>query len=218
MDLIPMRPVTFVAMLRWKCTRPEYLRLMNNDRNIGRLLLGYFFRGLLLIVPVAVIVIVGVGALTWLDQIVHVNIPGLGIVIVLVSIVLIGWLGSTFFYQRLAEIGDDLLRRIPFLKTIYDALKDLMEGLVGSKKKFDRPVMITPLDGSGLAQLGFLTQEDLTHLGIDNTHVAVYVPYSFAWSGRLFIVPVSCVTPIDAKAAEVMKFILSGGVTRVDDE
>jgi uncharacterized membrane protein len=77
--------------------------------------------------------------------------------------------------------------------------------------------MITPLDGSGLAQLGFLTQEDLTHLGIDSMHVAVYVPYSFAWSGRLFIVPVSCVTPIDAKAAEVMKFILSGGVTRVDE-
>lgn len=191
---------------------------MKNDRNIGRILLGYFFRGLLLIVPVAVIVFVAVGALTWLDQIVHVKTPGLGIVIVLASILAIGWLGSTFLYQRLAEIGDDILRRIPFLKTIYDALKDLMEGLVGSKKKFDRPVMITPLDGSGLAQLGFLTQEDLTHLGLNKDHVAVYVPYSFAWSGRLFIVPVSCVTPIDAKAAEVMKFILSGGVTRVDDE
>ena len=180
--------------------------------------MGYFFRGLLLIVPVAVIGMVAFEALRWLDQIVKVEIPGLGIVIVLVGIVLIGWLGSTFFYQRLAEMGDDLLRRVPFLKTIYDALKDLMEGLVGSKKKFDRPVMITPLDGSGLAQLGFLTQEDLSHLGIDKTHVAVYVPYSFAWSGRLFIVPVSSVTPVDAKATEVMKFILSGGVTRVEDE
>jgi uncharacterized membrane protein len=190
---------------------------MKNDRTIGRILLGYFFRGLLLIVPVAVIGVVAFEALVWLDQIVHVKVPGLGIVIVLTSILVIGWLGSTFVYQRLAEIGDDILRRIPFLKTVYDALKDLMEGLVGSKKKFDRPVMITPLDGSGLAQLGFLTQEDLTHLGIDSMHVAVYVPYSFAWSGRLFIVPVSCVTPIDAKAAEVMKFILSGGVTRVDE-
>lgn len=191
---------------------------MKEERNIGRILLGYFFRGLLLIVPVAVIAVVAFEALAWLDQIVHVDIPGLGIVIVLTSIVIIGWLGSTFLYQRLAEIGDDLLRRVPFLKTVYDALKDLMEGLVGSKKKFDRPVMITPLDGSGLSQLGFLTQEDLTHLGIAGSLVAVYVPYSFAWSGRLFIVPVSCITPLDAKAAEVMKFILSGGVTRVDDE
>lgn len=191
---------------------------MEPERNIGRILMGYFFRGLLLIVPVAVIGMVAFEALRWLDQIVKVDIPGLGIVIVLVGIVLIGWLGSTFFYQRLAEIGDDVLRRVPFLKTVYDALKDLMEGLVGSKKKFDRPVLVTPLDGSGLAQLGFLTQEDLSHLGIDSTHVAVYVPYSFAWSGRLFIVPVGSVTPVDAKAAEVMKFILSGGVTRVEDE
>ena len=191
---------------------------MNDDRNIGRLLLGYFFRGLLLIVPVAVIVAVAFEALRWLDQIVQVDIPGLGIVIVLTSIIVIGWLGSTFFYQRMAEIFEDVLRRVPFLKTVYDALKDLMEGLVGSKKKFDRPVLVTPLDGSGLGQLGFLTQEDLSHLGVDSNHVAVYVPYSFAWSGRLFIVPVACITPIDAKAAEVMKFILSGGVTRVDEE
>lgn len=191
---------------------------MNGKRKPGQLLLGYFFRGLLLIVPVAVIGLIAFEALTWVDQIVHVDIPGLGLVIVLTSVVLIGWLGSTFLYQRLAEIGDDLLGRIPFLKTVYDALKDLMEGLVGSKKKFDRPVMISPLDGSGLNQLGFLTQEDLAHLGIGSDHVAVYVPYSFAWSGRLFIVPVSSITPIDAKAAEVMKFILSGGVTRMEEE
>ena len=191
---------------------------MKEERNLGRILLGFFFRGLLLIVPVAVISVVAFEALAWLDQIVQVDIPGLGILIVLASIVLIGWLGSTFLYERIAEIGDDLLRRVPFLKTVYDALKDLMEGLVGSKKKFDRPVLITPLDGSGLAQLGLLTQEDLAHLGISKEHVAVYVPYSFAWSGRLFIVPASCVTPVDAKAAEVMKFILSGGVTRVEED
>ena len=191
---------------------------MNYRRNLGQLLLGYFFRGLLLIVPVAVIVLVAYEVLTWVDQIVQVDIPGLGILIVLASVVLIGWLGSTFLYQRLAEIGDDLLRRVPFLKTVYDALKDLMEGLVGSKKKFDRPVLVTPQDGSGLGQLGFLTQEDLTQMGLGAEYVAVYVPYSFAWSGRLFIVPASAVKPVDAKAAEVMKFILSGGATRVDEE
>lgn len=191
---------------------------MNARRNIGRILLGYFFRGLLLIVPVAVIFLVAYEVLTWLDQIVQVDIPGLGVLIVLASVVLIGWLGSTFVYERLAEIGDDILRRVPFLKTVYDALKDLMEGLVGSKKKFDRPVLVTPQDGSGLGQLGFLTQEDLSQIGLGTGYVAVYVPYSFAWSGRLFIVPVSAVKPIDAKAAEVMKFILSGGVTRMDEE
>lgn len=191
---------------------------MKEKRNIGRLLLGYFFRGLLLIVPVAVIIVVTFEVLAWLDRIVDVDVPGLGILIVLASVMVIGWLGSTFVYQRLAEVGDDLLRRIPLLKTIYDALKDLMEGLVGSKKKFDRPVLVKHENESGMGMLGFLTQEDLTDLGMGADQVAVYVPHSFAWSGRLFIVPASSVTPIDAKASEVMKFILSGGVTRVDEE
>lgn len=191
---------------------------MIEKRKLGRILLGYFFRGLLLIVPVAVIIVVTYEVLKWVDQIVEVDVPGLGVLIVLASVMVIGWLGSTFVYQRFAEIGDDLLRRVPFLKTVYDALKDLMEGLVGSKKKFDRPVLVKREDESGMGMLGFLTQEDLTDLGMAADLVAVYVPHSFAWSGRLFIVPASSVTPIDAKASEVMKFILSGGVTRVDEE
>lgn len=191
---------------------------MDPRRSLWQRLLGYFFRGLLLVVPVAVIAWVSFLVLAWLDRIVHMKIPGLGLLIVLASIIVIGWLGSTFVYQRIAEIGDDLLRRIPLLKTVYDALKDLMEGLVGSKKKFDRPVLVMPQNGSGMGVLGFLTQEDLTHLGVDDTLVAVYVPHSFAWSGRLFVVPASSVTVLDAKAAEAMKFILSGGVTRMDEE
>ncbi|MBS1580641.1 MAG: DUF502 domain-containing protein [Bacteroidetes bacterium] len=189
-----------------------------NERRLSRILLGYFFRGLLLTVPIAVMAVVAYKALAWLDQIIKVDIPGLGLAILLASITLIGWMGSTFLYQRLAELGDDLLRRIPFLKTVYDTLKDLMEGLVGSKKKFDRPVLVRPLDGSGLEQLGFITQTDLSHLGLPSDRVAVYIPHSFAWSGRLFVVPASAITLIDAKAAEVMKFILSGGVAQVEEE
>ncbi|MFT3884634.1 MAG: DUF502 domain-containing protein [Flavobacteriales bacterium] len=187
-------------------------------RRLLNIVLGYFFRGLLLTVPIAVMVVVAYKVLAWLDRIIPVDVPGLGLLILLSGITIMGWMGSTFLYQRLAELGDDLLRRIPFLKTVYDTLKDLMEGLVGSKRKFDRPVLVRPLDGSGLEQIGFMTQSDLGHLGIPGDKVAVYIPHSFAWSGRLFVVPASAVTPLDAKAAEVMKFILSGGVADVDDE
>jgi uncharacterized membrane protein len=111
-----------------------------------------------------------------------------------------------------------VLQRIPFLKTIYDALKDLVEALVGSKKKFDRPVLVKLAIGSSVEKLGFITQDDLGILGIGGGKVAVYLPHSFAWSGNLYIVPVEQVTPIDAKAGDVMKFIVSGGVAHVDDE
>jgi len=187
-------------------------------RHIWRIVLSYFFRGLLLTVPVAVLAMVLWKALTWLDQIIPYDIPGLGILTLLASVTLIGWLGSTVLYQPFAEFGNEVLQRIPFLKTIYDALKDLVEALVGSKKKFDRPVLVKLAIGSSVEKLGFITQDDLGILGIGGGKVAVYLPHSFAWSGNLYIVPVEQVTPIDAKAGDVMKFIVSGGVAHVDDE
>ncbi len=48
--------------------------------------------------------------------------------------------------------------------------------------------------------------------------VAVYLPHAFAWSGNLVIVPAKNVTILDARAADIMKFVVSGGVSKVDDE
>jgi uncharacterized membrane protein len=187
-------------------------------RSLGRLALGFFLRGLLLVVPIAAIIWASVRALNLLDGIIPVGIPGLGILILLASITIIGWLGSTFLYEPLAALGEEVLQRIPFLKSIFDALKDLMEALVGNKRKFDRPVLVRMIKGAEIEKLGFLTQSDLSLLGIPGNKVAVYLPHSFAWSGNLYIVPADNVTPIDAGAGDVMKFIVSGGVVNVDDD
>lgn len=179
---------------------------------LGRIIVGYFFRGLLLTVPLAILLYVLYRSLTYLDSIIPYEIPGLGILTLLVGITVIGYLGSTVLYQPIADFGHEVLQRIPFLKTIYDALTDMMEALVGSKKKFDQPVLVRLLDGSRLEKLGFITSKDMTYLGIAGGKVAVYLPHSFAWSGNLYIVPAENVTPINARAGDVMKFIVSGGV------
>ena len=187
-------------------------------RSTGRVILGYFLRGLLLLVPITVVVWALWRVLAFLDNIIKTDIPGLGIILLLVIVTVAGWLGSTIFFQPLAEIGDDLLQRIPFIKTMYGALKDLVEALVGSKRKFDRPVLVRFGEGVQAERLGFITQEDLDHLGISKDKVAVYFPHSFAWSGNLLIVPRANITALDANAADVMKFAVSGGVSQVDEE
>jgi len=188
-----------------------------NARRNSRILLGYFFRGLLLLVPITVIVWAVWRVLAFLDGIIQTDIPGLGILILLAIITAAGWLGSTILFQPLAEIGDELLQKVPVIKTMYGALKDMMEALVGSKRKFDRPVLVR-LGGLEAERLGFITQEDLEHLGIGAEKVAVYMPHSFAWSGNVFIVPRTNVRPIDANPADVMKFAVSGGVSKVAEE
>ncbi|MFN3875479.1 MAG: DUF502 domain-containing protein [Flavobacteriales bacterium] len=189
-----------------------------NARRTSRVVLGYFFRGLLLLVPITVIVWALWRVLAYLDSIIPTDIPGLGILILLAIVTAAGWLGSTILFQPLAEMGDDILQRVPVIKTMYGALKDMMEALVGSKRKFDRPVLVKLGGGFDAERLGFITQHDLVHLGIGPDKVAVYIPHSFAWSGNVFIVPKANVTPIAANPADVMKFAVSGGVSKVAEE
>ncbi len=189
-----------------------------SPRRIGRILLGYFLRGLLLVVPATILLWALWRALAFLDGIIPIDIPGLGLLTLLVGLTVFGWLGSTILYQPVAEFGEEVLKRIPFLKTFYGAIKDLVEAVVGNKKRFDRPVLVRMAGSGDLEKLGFMTEDDLGHLGIPGGKVAVYLPHSFAWSGNLYIVPAVNVTPIDARAADVMKFVVSGGVAKVDDD
>ncbi|TXI78120.1 MAG: DUF502 domain-containing protein [Flavobacteriales bacterium] len=187
-------------------------------RRIGRILLSFFFRGLLLLAPVTIILWALWQSLRFLDGIIPLEIPGLGLLSLLAIITVVGWLGTTFLYEPLAVFGEELLQRIPFVKTLYDAIKDLVEAIVGSKRKFDRPVLVKLGGGSEVERLGFITQTDLSHIGVGEAKVAVYLPHAFNWSGNLYIVPMANVTPIDARAADVMKFVVSGGVSHVDDD
>ena len=186
--------------------------------NVGKFLLNYFFRGLLLLVPITIIGWALWQGLVFLDGLIPTDIPGLGLLILLAVVTFAGWLGSTLMFHPIVEIGEELLQRIPFLKTMYGAVKDLVEALVGNKRKFTRPVLVRLGQGMDVHRLGFITQDDLSHLGIGPDRVAVYMPHAFNWSGNLMIVPVKNITPLHARAADVMMFVVSGGVSQVDEE
>ena len=68
---------------------------------------------------------------------------------------------------------------------------------------------------ANIQELGFITQDDLTEWGIKEKY-AVYLPYSYSFSGRLVIVPKEQITMLNTDGADAMKFIISGGVTDVD--
>lgn len=192
--------------------------MSETTRRIHTTVLGYFLRGLLLLVPITITIWALFQVLAFLDGIIKLDFPGLGLLTLLAIVTVAGWLGSTILFQPLAEIGEDLLQRIPFLKTLYGALKDMVAAFVGNKKKFDRPVLVKLGSGMDVRRVGFITQEDLSHIGMGSDMVAVYLPHAFAWSGNLVIVPRSNVTALDARATDVMKFAVSGGVSQVDDD
>ena len=108
--------------------------------------------------------------------------------------------------------------KAPIIKTVYTSVQDLVAAFVGQKKKFNQPVLVKLTKDSNLEKPGFITRESLDLLGIPKGKVAVYLPHSYAWSGNLFIVPEDQVTPLSISASEMMKFIVSGGVSSLEGE
>lgn len=174
----------------------------------------FFFQGLLLVVPLATTVYVLVASFVWVDELISIkNIPGLGLLIILVSITVIGVMSSTFLVKPLISWGEGLLIKLPIVNIIYSSIKDLLEAFVGNKKKFNHPVIVTLNKHEQIRRFGFITLEDVSALGLDNETIAVYLPHSYNISGNLYFVPKENVSPLNLPAADVMKFIVSGGIS-----
>lgn len=186
-------------------------------------LIRYFFQGLLLISPLAITIYAIVVSLEFIDglliqyltRIIGFKIPGLGLIIILSFITIIGVLGSSILIKPVLNSLDKIISQAPLVKIIYTSIKDFMSAFVGKDKKFTEPVLVKVNKDSDLEKLGFITQHDLTSLGIEAGKVAVYLPHSYNFSGNLFIVPSANVKPINANSAELMKFIVTAGVTTI---
>ncbi len=186
----------------------------------------FFFQGLLYVVPVGVTLYVIVFAFIWLDGLLRdlevfqhepyaqFNFPGLGLLVIILCITLIGFIGQVLITAPIENRFERSLKKAPLIKIIYTSVKDLLSAFVGKERKFERPVLVT-LDKEGIMErFGFITASDLNELGIKDK-IAVYLPSSYGILGELYVVPSGNVKPIDAHPADVMKFIVSGGVAKV---
>ncbi|MBN2731669.1 MAG: DUF502 domain-containing protein [Balneolaceae bacterium] len=187
-------------------------------------IVNYFFRGLLFVFPVVATLYIIIAAVQWsntvfndlLYQWLGVDIPGLGIITVFFAVSLIGYLFSRAFVKPVVGYFDRFMAKVPLVKIIYTALKELTEAFVGDKKRFNKPVIadFNQAEGNTVKRIGFITQTDLANLGLTDM-VAVYCPHSYNFSGNLYLVPKKAVTPVELSSADVMKYVVSAGVTKL---
>jgi uncharacterized membrane protein len=178
-------------------------------------LLNYFLRGLVVVVPLALTLYVCAIIFTTIDSWLGLRIPGVGFVLTLVVITLVGFAASSFVTRSLIAALDRVLERLPFVRLLYSSAKDMLNAFVGEKKRFDKPVLVSINADRSVKVLAFLTSESLSALGVADM-VTVYMPQSYGFAGHILVVPSDRVERIDADAAEVMAFIISGGVTQVE--
>jgi uncharacterized membrane protein len=178
-----------------------------------KLLIKNFLNGCLVLVPTAATVYVVVVLFEAIDGWLGLPIPGAGLLITVVLITAIGAFASNVVGKRLVGLADRLLAKLPLVKLLYTGLRDFTAALLGDRKTFDRPVVVS-IDSQGeqgIKVFGFITRDDLSAFGL-TTHVAVYVPQSINFAGQLLLVPRERVRPIEVAPAELLPVIVSGAI------
>lgn len=187
-----------------------------------RKLTQYFLQGVLLVAPVAIVIYIVYSIFVsvdgWLtrnfETLIGFNIPGLGILILVVFLTILGFIAETTLIKPLQKIVQRLIERIPVLNLLYSSLNDLFSAFVGKEKKFNVPVKVLFNAENNLWKMGFVTRETMESIG-NKELSAVYFPHSYNFSGELYLIPSERIIKLDISPAEAMKFIVSGGVTHI---
>tara|TARA_B100000401_G_C52534282_1_gene590642 strand:+ start:79 stop:693 length:615 start_codon:yes stop_codon:yes gene_type:complete len=146
------------------------------------------------------------------------DIPGVEILIALLFITLIGWLSLSFIGKKFFEIFNNILKKIPILRTIYSAIGQMTESFTKSDNK-QKSVVLLEYPRKGVWAVGFATKENtgLIKEKLNQELINVFVPTTpNPTSGFLLMVPKKDLIFLDITFEQASKFIVSAGTTNID--
>jgi uncharacterized membrane protein len=143
--------------------------------------------------------------------------PGMGLVAGVGLVLGAGVLTQAWLVRRLFKFGEDLLNKIPLVKTLYGSVRDLMNFFAGPEKTGIEQVVMVELSKGGPRLLGFVTRDDAAGLpggAASNTdRIAVYLPMSYQVGGFMAVVPRTSVTPVDMSIEDGMRYAVTAGLS-----
>ncbi len=146
------------------------------------------------------------------------NIPGVEILIALFFITFIGWLSLSFLGKKIFEFLNNILKKIPILRTIYSAIGQMTESFTKTDNN-QKSVVLLEYPRKGIWAVGFATKENkgLIQKKINEELINVFVPTTpNPTSGFLLMVPKKELIFLDISFEQASKFIVSAGTTNID--
>jgi uncharacterized membrane protein len=139
--------------------------------------------------------------------------PGMGLITGFLLLFVVGLAVNAFLVRRVLAMGEELLLRVPVVKTVYSAIRDMTRLVNTDKKKGDLDRVVTLDYGPGKL-IGFVTQEHANTLGIGggDDMVAVYLPMSYQIGGYTLYVSRARLHETDLTVEQAMRIVLTGGV------
>ena len=145
------------------------------------------------------------------------DIPGVEIVIALVIITFIGWLSLSFLGKKFFELFNNILKKIPILRTIYSAIGQMTETFTKSDNN-QKSVVLLEYPRKGIWAVGFATKENqgIIKDKVKEAIVNIFVPTTpNPTSGFLLMVPKKDLIYLDITFEQASKFIVSAGTTNI---
>ncbi len=199
-------------------TEKKSKSILTNFRN-------YFIAGIVVLIPIGITVYLTLFFIKISSKILPneinpnhylpYNIPGLEILISLVLITFIGWISLSFLGKKLLNIFNNILKKIPILRTIYSAILQMTETFTKSDNN-KKNVVLIEYPRKGMWAVGFATKENSTEMTTKTKKnlINVFVPTTpNPTSGFLLMVPKDEIIYLDLNFEEASKFIVSAGTS-----
>ena len=194
-------------------------------RSIFARIRNYFIAGVVVLIPIGITVYLTILLVSISSKILPkeinpnhylpYNIPGLEIIISVILITLIGWLSLSFIGKRLLDLFNNILKRIPILRTIYSAIGQMTETFATTNKE-KKNVVLVEYPRKGTWAVGFATKENSGEISekTKKNLINVFVPTTpNPTSGFLLMFPKEEVIYLDLTFEEASKFIVSAGTS-----
>jgi len=188
----------------------------------------WFFTGIILLVPIVVTVYLFVTVVHSMDgmirllppayqpeQLLGFHVPGLGVILTLFIVLFTGMAGASFIGRWFVHLGESIVARIPLVRSVYSALKHVLETVLQDNKDAFRRVVLIEYPRPGLFVLAFVTGVDEGEVQhrTEGDVIAVFVPTTpNPTSGFLLYVPEKDTVALDMSVEDGMKCVISAGV------
>lgn len=220
--------MTGVADKKPKTALDRHHRIARNV-GIGRRLRAYLLAGILVTTPLAITAWMAVSFVTFMDNLADsalpekynpetylpFSVPGIGLVLVVVGLMLIGWLAAGFLGRLLIGVSEYFLNRMPVVRNVYSALKQVFETVLSRQSNAFREVVLLEYPRKGVWSMGFVTGKTKGEVQgkTDEEMLNIFLPTTpNPTSGFLLFVPRNEVKKLDMTVEEGIKMVISAGM------
>lgn len=200
-----------------------------NGNGVGERLRAYFLAGILVTGPIAFTLWITWSIIDFIDRAVsHLvptgynpstyfpfNIPGFGLVVAIVALTLIGWMTAGYAGRLLLRLSDRIMKRMPVVRGIYTAFKQIFETVLAKRSNTFREVVLVEWPRRGMWTVAFVTAhaEGEIKANVAPETVGLYVPTTpNPTSGYLVYVPREEIVQLAMSVEEGIKLVISGGI------